>query len=336
MGEGIAERVRRLLAGPRGQASEAVCEEDVYYCYRLLLEREPDPEGARQWAELIAQGLISLPALVDGFLHSPERRALEARRREPRQVELEGFRIWVRPSDPHIGLPIARDRSYEPHVTRAVRSRLRPGDTFVDVGANVGYFSLLAATLVGEHGRVIAFEPRADNVDLMRRSAADNGFTQIEVHAWAVAERTQDLAFFASGEVQSSGRLMQEHETGSDLVPTVRAVALDETLAAEPRVDLVKMDIEGAEPRALAGMRALLRRHRPTLLTEFCPELLRATSGVEPRAYLDSLAADHELFVIPHDGGTELGPLAPERIVALHAASGRTHLDLAACPRVGG
>ena len=334
MDEGIGARVRRLLAGPRSQPSDAVGEDDVYFCYRLLLEREPDPEGARQWAELLGQGLLSLPALVDGFLHSPERRALEARRREPQRVELEGFRIWVRAADPHIGRPIARDRSYEPHVTQALRTHLRPGATFVDVGANVGYFSLLAALLVGERGRVIAFEPRADNVELLRRSVADNGFANVEVHACAVAERAQELAFFASGEVQSSGRLMQEREAGSELLPTVRAVALDEALAAEPRVDVIKMDIEGAEPRALAGMHALLRRHRPTLLTEFCPELLRTTSGVEPLAYLDALAVDHDLFVVPHDGGPELGPLPSDRILALHAASARTHLDLAAYPRV--
>jgi FkbM family methyltransferase len=310
-----------------------VDEDDVYFCYRLLLEREPDPEGARQWAELVARGLVSLPALVDGFLHSPERRALEARRREPRPVELEGFRIWVRPDDPHIGLPIARDRSYEPHVTRALRARLRPGDTFVDVGANVGYFTLLAATRVGGRGRVIAFEPRPDNVELLRRSLADSGFAHVVVHACAVAERAQEIAFFASGELQSNGRLWGEGEPGGDALPTVRAVALDEALADEPRVDLIKMDIEGAEPRALAGMHVLLRTHRPALLTEFCPDLLRATSGVEPVAYLEALAAGHDLYVVPHDGGRELGPLAPERIVALHAASGRTHLDLAAQPR---
>jgi FkbM family methyltransferase len=345
VGEGLGERLRRLVQRPRSQPGDpegqalralrfdAVTEDDVYYCYRLLLERDPEPDGARQWAELLAQGLLTLPALVDGFLHSPERLALEAKRLEPTRVDLEGFHLWVRPTDPHIGLPLARDGRYEPHVTRALCALLRPGATFVDVGANVGYFSLLAATRVGPSGRVIAFEPRPDNVALLRRAVEENGFGQVEIHACAVAASEQEISFCASGSVQSSGRLMQAGEAGRELVPTVRAVALDTVLADAPRVDVIKMDIEGAEPLALDGMRAVLARHRPVIITEFCPALLVTTSGVEPRAYLDALAAAHDLYLLPHEGGAEQGPLTPERILALHAASGRSHFDLAARPR---
>lgn len=312
---------------------QAATEEDVRACYRLLLERDPDAEGFASWRKLLAEQSTSLREVVEGFLQSPERRALEARRMEPESVDLGEFRIWVRRADPQVGLPIARDRQYEPHLTAKLRSVLGRGAVFVDVGANVGFFTLLAAGRVGPEGRVHAFEARADNVALLRRSLADNGFAQVDVHECAVSDRAGRLAFFASGTWYSNGRIVGDDEAGSEQLPRVPAVALDEVLADAPRIDVIKMDIEGAEAKALAGMRGLLRRHRPLLLTEFSPDLLRVSSGVEPEAYLAALAEAHDLFVLPTDGGPERGPLTPAEVLAAQRAAGGTHLDLAAAPR---
>jgi hypothetical protein len=94
------------------------------------------------------------------------------------------------------------------------------------------------------------------------------------------------------------------------------------------------MDIEGAEPRALAGMEQLLTRHRPTLLTELAPALLRLTSGVEPRAYLEKLAAlGYDLYILEREGPKSSRPQTVEELlVALDRLSG-THLDLVGYPR---
>lgn len=313
----------------------AATEDDVRNCYRLLLEREPDPEGFASWRRLLAEQSLSLREVVEGFLQSTERLALEASRMRPERVELEEFRIWVRRADPQVGLAIARDRQYEPHLTRQLRALLGPGSVFVDVGANIGFFTLLAAARVGPKGRVHAFEARADNLSLLRRSVEDNGFANVEVHQCAVSDRAGNLAFFASGTWYSNGRIVGDDEAGSERLPRVRAVTLDQVLANEPRVDVIKMDIEGAEARALAGMRGLLRRHRPVLLTEFSPDLLQLSSGIAPPAYLAALAEDHRLFVLRADGDEPQGPLEPDQVLAAHTAAGRTHLDLMAVPRDG-
>lgn len=315
--------------------SVVATEEDVRYCYRLLLEREPDPEGFASWRRLLAEQALSLHEVVEGFLQSPERLALEASRMAPERVELDEFRIWVRRADPQVGLSIARDGCYEPHLTRQLRALLEPGAVFVDVGANIGFFTLLAAARVGPAGRVHAFEAREDNLALLRRSLDENGFTNVDVHRCAVSDRPGDLAFFASGTWYSNGRIVGDDEAGSERLPRVPALPLDQALADAPRVDVIKMDIEGAEARALAGMRGLLRRHRPVLLTEFSPDLLRVSSGVEPAAYLTALAEEHRLYVLPADGAEPRGPLAPEEVLAAQAAAGGTHLDLMATPREG-
>jgi FkbM family methyltransferase len=322
------------MAEPAAPATTAT-EEDVRYCYRLLLEREPDVQGLAAWRRAIAEQGVSLHEVVAGFLQSPERRALEASRMEPERVELDGFRIWVRRADPQIGLPIARDRAYEPHLTARLGALLAPGAVFVDVGANVGFFTLLAATRVGAAGRVHAFEAREDNLALLRRSLLDNGLDNVEIHHCAVSDRAGSHAFFASGSWFSNGRIVADAESGSEQLPRVRTVALDDALAGVPRIDVIKMDIEGAEGLALAGMRRLLRRHRPVLFTEFSPDLLLASSGIEPRAYLEALGEEHLLHVVAFDADAEpaSGPLTVEAVLARQAAARSTHLDLMAVPR---
>src|SRR5262249_6754035 len=81
-----------------------------------------------------------------------------------RCVSVGGFRLYVDVKDPLIGACFAAGAPYERHLTAALRAALRPGDTFLDLGANMGYYTMLAASRVGPGGRVIAFEPRHDNV----------------------------------------------------------------------------------------------------------------------------------------------------------------------------
>src|SRR5690606_15185214 len=97
--------------------------------------------------------------------------------------------------------------NYEPHVTAEVRRLLQPGMTFVDVGANIGYFALLAASLVGAQGKVIAFEPNLENCELLRRSIAANGFDDfVHVHPYAVAEKAQFFTLDVG--TSSNGRII--------------------------------------------------------------------------------------------------------------------------------
>src|SRR5687768_1033712 len=95
-----------------------------------------------------------------------------------RCLPLGRFRRYVDVKDGLFGGWIAAEGRYEEHLTAALVAALRPGDTFLDLGANMGYFTMLAASLVGPGGRVLAFEPRHDNVALLHLSARENGFGQ--------------------------------------------------------------------------------------------------------------------------------------------------------------
>jgi FkbM family methyltransferase len=310
-------------------------EEDLYYCYRLILRREPDEAGWDYFKELLQQQ-VSIQMLVDGFLHSAEFRTLQEEGFRPRLVELDRFKMFVRLNDFFVGAVIANEKSYEPYVTAEICRLLEPGMVFVDVGANIGYFTLLAAALVGPEGSVIAFEPNTDNCDLLEQSITANAFDNISLHPYAVAESEQEFQLDVGG-TNSNGRIIDfspQAVAGDGPLRLIRAVALDHFLVDEPRLDVIKMDIEGAEPRALQGMEQTIARHRPVLITEFSPHLIEVTSHLAPVAFLQLIHhCGYDIFVLERDAAKSATPQSQEQLLQAVAGSGLTHLDLVAYPR---
>ncbi len=305
--------------------------EDLYYCYRLILNREPDPEGWESWGRLVDAGAFGIERLTTAFLNSEEFRDKQARGHLPVPIRLETFTIHIRGDDWAVGAEIRASGRYEPHVTAELHRSLAAGTVFVDVGANIGYFSLLAASITGPHGRVIAFEPNSENCDLIRLSAEANGFRNITVYQKAVADRERTFSLAVEG---SNGSVSERQAPGDILVS---AISLDEALADEQRVDVIKMDIEGCEGLALRGMAAVLARHRPVLLTEYNPDGLQAQSHIEPERYLDDLRGmKYDLYVLTPGRARSRAPQSSPEIHAAYMArqaEGGTHLDLAAYPR---
>jgi len=149
----------------------------------------------------------------------------------------------------------------------ALRRKLGPGATFFDVGANIGFFTLFGARLVGPAGRVLAFEPVPANAAAIRAHAAANGFRWVEVREQAVGERSERTTLSVPSD--ASWAFLEHRDPGRKVAErlAVEAVALDD-LRDLPRPDVVKIDTEGAEADVLRGMRGLVERHRPVILAE--------------------------------------------------------------------
>ena len=150
--------------------------------------------------------------------------------------------------------------TYELGKQLEFQAAVRPGDVVFDVGANVGFYTLLASELVGPGGRVVAFEPLPANLLYLREHLRLNRARNVEVVEAACAQAGGE-SFFDEGPDRSMGRV---DEQGSLRVATV---ALDEMVEEGrlPAPDVVKMDVEGGEAAALGGARRLLQRHRPTV-----------------------------------------------------------------------
>ena len=159
--------------------------------------------------------------------------------------------------------------------------------TFVDVGANVGYFTLTAATKVGQSGRVIAVECNPQNCELIYMSLHRNGFEQVMVYPFAVGD-TQKLMSLSWGFSNGFVTELAEDDEDAFIVP---AVTLDSLLQNEHRVDVIKMDIEGSEAKAWQGMRETIAKHHPVLLMEFFPALLERVSAVQGDDFLGQVFA---------------------------------------------
>jgi len=180
---------------------------------------------------------------------------------------------------------------YENSPRRIFRGLLKPGMTVVDVGANIGLYTAIAAGTVGPSGRVIAVEPESRNAQLMRQTLALNQFKNVEVVQAAVSDRTGPGQLFLNEENKADHRIF-DRESRRAVVP-VDFYRLDDLLAelAVTRMDVVKMDIQGAEALALQGMRRTLTENAEIrLMIEYWPWGL-AQAGGDPRSVLRSIRA---------------------------------------------
>lgn len=299
---------------------------DLYFSYRLLLDREPDPAGWQHHLKFIAPGR-SRRTLVESFLNSTEFQS--ARERSTfAPVETERFTIWVDTEDPLVAPGIMADREYETHVTAVLERELQSDSVFVDIGANMGWFTLLAAGIARQ---VIAIEPNPLNVQLLYHSLLTNRFDNVWVLPCAVSDRP---ALLSLNFLRSNGFVSAVGEA-SGATTIVQGQPLDALLKDVEQVDVIKMDIEGHEPIALRGMADTLARCRPVLVFEFHPAAIRDNTGSDPAAFLDSLSdLGYRLSVIHHDGAEtpaldKTGIMAEwEDLNRRTGAGGSAHLDL--------
>ena len=166
---------------------------------------------------------------------------------------------------------------YEQEVSSFLVRVLRPGDVSVDVGAHIGYFSMLAAALVGPAGQVFSFEPEPGNFERLLRHARENGFSQIQAFNMPVAAQAGEIEFFTNADNDGGHALwdpgLHPFNQRSRVEVSKRRVAaasLDtfEPLQSRP-ARLIKIDTEGAEHQVLLGARRLLEERRtPFLVAE--------------------------------------------------------------------
>jgi FkbM family methyltransferase len=274
----------RHFRGRPAAADDRATEDDVFFAYRLILKRDPDPAGLAAYRQLVTDGL-SLDRLIRSFVNSDEYRLRQAEEATPTPVDLGGYQVCIQKLDTDFGQVIFHTHQYEEHVRQAARENLRVGDVVVDVGANIGVMTFLAAMTVGPSGRVVAVEPNPDNLQLLYRGIVLNAFTNVEVLPHAASNRR--TVFSLTGGTSNTHLIgARAPQEGGHFV---QSIVLDEALGHLPRLDFVKMDIEGHEPQALDGFSRLVERFRPVLLIEFNPRCLVNLQQQSPVAFLKQI-----------------------------------------------
>jgi len=202
-------------------------------------------------------------------------------------MERCGLQFELPSGDFGVTLEAESTGEYEPVTTHIMQSILKEGMTFVDIGAHVGLFTLPAAKWVGKSGRVVAFEPHPDNFAMLSRNAKANNLHPELINA-AVSNSAGSVKLHAS--TFNSGDHQIYHSASRKGI-AVDCVKLDEFFSSNDRIDLIKMDVQGAESAAFHGMERLLQNNKSVkVIWELSPSQLKDAGGDASSllAWLDS------------------------------------------------
>lgn len=230
------------------------------------------------------------------------------RRLIPAEITLPEGRLHLNPDDPVVSGALALG-VYERQVSARFRAAVHPGMTVVDVGANLGYYAVIALGRSAPNGRVIAFEPDPANHALLVRNLLPFGARAI-ARRQAVTAAPGALTLHRHPDNKGKHPVLAAPDLDAGI--SVEAVTLDAALAGlgRPRVDVIKLDVEGAEPLALIGMTETLARQRPVMFFE-CAPVRWARAGFDPVAVLGGLKARGYALAVVDEGGRADAPVEP-------------------------
>jgi FkbM family methyltransferase len=289
--------------------------------FEVAYGRCPDDAERARLRALIPDGRIRRSAHAHRVLMAfdaqlyPTAFAVRATKDSIVNVDLSDFNLCLDADDPSVSAVIADRGDWEPHIARVLADTLEPGSTFVDVGANVGYHSFLAASIVGRTGSVLAIEASPENCRLLELSRLENDWDQVRVLPVAL-DREPGLRYLTAHLGTNAGFVPEQRSgllDGHGFV--VHATTLDDI--APERIDVMKVDVEGAEFRVLEGGWSTIRRDKPTIVMEFSCEMSKRVSGVEPGAALTRvLELGYELSVLDKESGTAVSVASAEQLLA--------------------
>lgn len=310
----LLKRLTSAITG-RGQSSSddarVLTREHVIWGYRLFLDREPESDFVIDEKVELNRDTKQLRA---NFMLSPEfgEKNPELTLFNDRNIvikELDGkLRLFVDTADVVIGWGIIRGK-YETEELDFVRRRVGPGQTVLDIGANIGLFTITMASLTGPTGKVYAFEPLDDLATLLARSVAENDFAdRVVLERVAISDKPgSGQLISASKTTNAGGAYLKAGEVPlGHNVNEVKLITLDTYPVRRP-VHFIKIDVEGAELLAFRGAKELLKKDRPVILSEVHPEQLLKVSGCTVKEFVAEMESYN--YRCHHLRGSQLVPL---------------------------
>lgn len=226
-------------------------------------------------------------------------RQLTSPRGERRLRTRHGFRMAVNLSD-WLGRHLYAVGEYEAATTHVIAALAEPGATVIDVGANAGYFTMLASQRVGSTGQVYAFEPVQINRLRVQENMLLNRTQNVILRSEAASSRKGVTTFF-TGPVDHRGLSSLRPLSDASESFDVQTVRLDEVMPTDRRVSLVKIDVEGAEQHVLAGMLGIIRRDAPDVVLEVTNDFLQVMGHSAASLVGMMLAQGYVAYAIEHE-----------------------------------
>lgn len=195
-------------------------------------------------------------------------------------------------------LNLAWYRIYEPFETNLMISLIKPGGVIVDLGANIGYYTLIFSKYVGKDGKVFAFEPSSSNFDILNNNVKMNGYTKIvTAEKKAVSNKDdEEITLYLNDNNHGMNRIYRtkwffDKKDKQEKVKTIKLDTYFKKYNIHHKIDFIKMDLEGSEYGALTGMETIARNSlnkNLKLIVEFHPKTV-IEYGKEPRQVIELL-----------------------------------------------
>ncbi|MCJ7791618.1 MAG: FkbM family methyltransferase [Dehalococcoidia bacterium] len=241
--------------------------------FRIGLRRIP---GARRLYHLLYNNLIKPKGIASALLN------------------IQGNKMYIDGAAGTIGAELLVEGVYEKYETELFKKMAQDGMVVVDIGANIGYYTLIAAKLVGDKGVVYAFEPEPRSYKLLCQNIAINGYTNIVPIEKAVSKTNGKTKFYVGAAITDISSFAEDnvlqYSKNLDCLE-VETITLDdffERTAGDDRIDLMKIDVEGAEELVVDGAERILRSNTLKIFMEFVPRQLRNV-GTDPLELLYKL-----------------------------------------------
>jgi len=208
-------------------------------------------------------------------------------------IKCQGNKMFVNTEDEGIVPPLLIQGVYEKCETELFKKLIKPGMVVMDAGANIGYYTLIAAKLVGNNGRVYAFEPDPNNYKLLVKNIKTNGYTNIIPIQKALSNKNKKIKLFVDKVAWGNQSFSENNVPGKAGFVKVRTITLDdfsENVVNDKKIDLIKMDTQGAEGLIIEGAKKILRNSKSSLkiTMEFWPYGLKNV-GTDPLKLLRKL-----------------------------------------------
>jgi len=202
------------------------------------------------------------------------------------------FKIYLDEKDT-LGLSLGR--IHEQHITELVKKTIKKEDVVVDLGANIGYFTLIFSKLVGPKGKVFAFEPDPTNFAILRENVLINKCSNVILIQKAVSKISEEGIMYLSENNKGDHRIFDSGDNRKKI--TIETISLDDYFKDSSRINFVKMDIQGSEILALRGMKEILEKNKKhiKILAEFWPNGLKK-AGANPKDFFNILKKYNFIF----------------------------------------
>ena len=219
-----------------------------------------------------------------------------------RLVRVNDFKMYVICRDWAVAPTMIFAHSWEPEETRICKQYVKEGMTVVDAGAYIGYYSLLTSRLVGNKGKVYAFEPSPESLSVLKKNIQLNNCKNIQVVEKALTDKIGDASYYLVHNNPSNSSTIEALEYREKI--TVSTTTLDEVIGNQ-RVDVVKMDIEGGERAALNGMPNVISNNpNLVMLVEVYLQGI-VSAGGDLKEHIEFLINRFHLHIVKKDGITD-------------------------------